>query len=407
LTRLTSGEFIGAGILNISSGSGTAWYGNFDATGNSCSNFLPYGTATNGTAYTSFTPFNGSSTISGATLQLNDNFGSSGSTVCSCNGNISPSITISSAAICSLSVATIQITGNTGSTNSLFRNDTLIGSTTNTIASVNQPGNYYILQQNGCGTDTSNTVQLTVHPLPTAINTAIGRTTFCEGGSVLLQTNNQPGHSYQWRKNSVNQPLATLSSYTATLSGNYNVRVTNTSTGCSKTSNTILVTTKPQPVANVTATGPTTFCAGDSVVLQANTGSGLTYQWKLYGNDISGAVSNNYTAKVAGNYRVRVYGSNNCSKLSNLTIVNVPCRISGQQESLQAYPNPSNGTFELIIPEPESIVRIYSMEGRLVYENRNYRSTNPIDLSNEGSGVYLLTTENSGDVQHMKMIITE
>lgn len=407
LTRLTSGEFIGAGILNISSGSGTAWYGNFDATGNSCSNFLPYGTATNGTAYTSFTPFNGSSTISGATLQLNDSFGSSGSTVCSCNGNISPSITISSAAICSLSVATIQITGNTGSTNSLFRNDTLIGSTTNNIASVNQPGNYYILQQNGCGTDTSNTVQLTVHPLPTAINTAIGRTTFCEGGSVLLQTNNQPGHSYQWRKNSVNQPLATLSSYTATLSGNYNVRVTNTSTGCSKTSNTIAVTTKPQPVANVTATGPTTFCAGDSVVLQANTGSGLTYQWKLYGNDISGAVSYNYTAKVAGNYRVRVYGSNNCSKLSNLTIVNVPCRISGQQESLQAYPNPSNGTFELIIPEPESIVRIYSMEGRLVYENRNYRSTNPIDLSNEGSGVYLLTTENSGDVQHMKMIITE
>ena len=224
---------------------------------------------------------------------------------------------------------------------------------------------------------------------------------------MLLQTNNQPGHSYQWRKNSVNQPLATLSSYTATLSGNYNVRVTNTSTGCSKTSNTILVTTKPQPVANVTATGSTTFCAGDSVVLQANTGSGLTYQWKLYGNDISGAVSNNYTAKVAGNYRVRVYGSNNCSKLSNLTIVNVPCRISGQQESLQAYPNPSNGTFELIIPEPESIVRIYSMEGRLVYENKNYRSTNPIDLSNEGSGVYLLTTENSGGVQHMKMIITE
>ena len=273
--------------------------------------------------------------------------------------------------------------------------------------SVNQPGTYYILQQNGCGTDTSNTVQLTVNPLPTAINTAIGRTTFCEGGSVLLQTNTQPGHTYQWRKNSVNLPLATLSSYTATLSGNYNVRITNSSTGCSKTSNTIAVTTKPLPPASVTATGPTTFCAGDSVVLQANTGSGLTYQWKMNGNNISGATASTFSAKLAGNYRARVYGSNNCSKLSNLTIVNVPCRTSNQQESIQAYPNPSNGTFELIIPEPESIVRIYSMDGRLVYENRNYLSTNPIDISNEGSGVYLLTTENTSSTQHLKIIIAE
>ncbi|MBK9639166.1 MAG: PKD domain-containing protein [Bacteroidetes bacterium] len=96
-------------------------------------------------------------------------------------------------------------------------------------------------------------------------------------------------------------------------------------TGCTKTGNSINVIVNPVPVATVTATGPTTFCAGDSVVLQANTGSGLTYQWKLNGNNISGAIANNFAVKLAGNYRVRVFGSNNCSKLSNLTTVNIPC----------------------------------------------------------------------------------
>ncbi|MBL7718908.1 MAG: T9SS type A sorting domain-containing protein [Flavipsychrobacter sp.] len=60
-----------------------------------------------------------------------------------------------------------------------------------------------------------------------------------------------------------------------------------------------------EPVdALVSAVGDTTFCAGDSVLLNANTGTGLTYQWQLDGTYISGATSDNYTATAAGNYTV-------------------------------------------------------------------------------------------------------
>ena len=48
--------------------------------------------------------------------------------------------------------------------------------------------------------------------------------------------------------------------------------------------------------ATITASGPVTFCLGGSVVLNANTGSGLTYQWRANGVNIAGATSSSYTA---------------------------------------------------------------------------------------------------------------
>ncbi|MFN3876216.1 MAG: fibronectin type III domain-containing protein, partial [Flavobacteriales bacterium] len=51
------------------------------------------------------------------------------------------------------------------------------------------------------------------------------------------------------------------------------------------------VGTLVQLTATITAGGPTTFCAGGSVVLSANTGTGLTYQWRRNGAKISGATA--------------------------------------------------------------------------------------------------------------------
>jgi oligosaccharide reducing-end xylanase len=47
------------------------------------------------------------------------------------------------------------------------------------------------------------------------------------------------------------------------------------------------------PNASITPAGPTTFCSGGSVTLNANTGSGLSYQWLLNGNNISAATNQN------------------------------------------------------------------------------------------------------------------
>ena len=76
----------------------------------------------------------------------------------------------------------------------------------------------------------------------------------------------------------------------------------------------------PAPTATITTTGNTTFCQGNSVTLNANTGTGLSYQWKNNGSNISGTNSS-YTASSSGSYTVQVTNSSGCASISNPTIV--------------------------------------------------------------------------------------
>ena len=61
------------------------------------------------------------------------------------------------------------------------------------------------------------------------------------------------------------------------------------------------------PPTVVTITRPTTFCEGDSVIFNANTGTGFTFQWKKDGISLgSGATSAQYIAKTSGRYSVDI-----------------------------------------------------------------------------------------------------
>ncbi len=61
------------------------------------------------------------------------------------------------------------------------------------------------------------------------------------------------------------------------------------------------------PAASITPTGPTTFCVGSDVLMNASpTGAGLGYQWQRNGVNIVGATSTSYTATTGGNYTVIV-----------------------------------------------------------------------------------------------------
>ena len=69
--------------------------------------------------------------------------------------------------------------------------------------------------------------------------------------------------------------------------------------GCSATSAGFNVVVKPLPLATITATGPTSFCSGKSVLLKANTGTNYTYQWIRGAAAIPGAVQSNFSATQA------------------------------------------------------------------------------------------------------------
>jgi hypothetical protein len=73
--------------------------------------------------------------------------------------------------------------------------------------------------------------------------------------------------------------------------------------------------------ANITPAGATTFCQGSNVVLNANTGVGLTYQWLQNGTNITGATTSSYTATTSGSYAVAV--TNGCTSTSTEVVVTV------------------------------------------------------------------------------------
>jgi len=185
-------------------------------------------------------------------------------------------------------------------------------------------GEYTCILTNGAGSVTSNTITVVSIPL-TATIIASPENTVC--GEIVSLYNTGARGSYQWKLDGNNISGATGSSYNPTVSGNYSCNVTNI---CgSSTSNTISVSISQPPMANavITATGPTVICSG-TVMLNANTGSGLSYQWydvnypySTYNPKIiPGATSSSYAASVTGVYIVMETNSAGCSSGSNYIV---------------------------------------------------------------------------------------
>src|SRR5205814_1067297 len=124
----------------------------------------------------------------------------------------------------------------------------------------------------------------------------------CRGSTVTLAANSGSGFSYQWTKNSKNISGATTISYTTGKAGSYQVKETN-SFACNATSATATLTLVNRPAATITALGNLNICTTNSVVLQANSGTGLSYQWLKNSVNISGATNQTYTATVKATYK--------------------------------------------------------------------------------------------------------
>lgn len=329
--------------------------------------------------------------------------------------------------ICSSPVSTIYASGNSSfcSGDSVFlfanngysyqwkKNGINISGATSYYYYAKTTGSYTCNLTNSCGAVTSSPISVTVNALPSATITPAGPTTFCSGGNVVLNAATGANRSYQWKKNGNLISGATLSSYTATSGGNYKVIVTNTVTGCSKTTSTpTVVTVNALPAATITPQGPTTFCAGGSVILQANTGPGFTYKWKKSGSFISGATLSNYTATAAGNYKVEITNSNGCSKLSAAVTVTVPCKLDGSEIvnsfEVMVYPNPNNGAFSISFSnELYSPVHIELTDelGRVVKRFTTYNETVVIKESNLARGIYSLTVRHKDEMLIKKISV--
>ena len=230
--------------------------------------------------------------------------------------NASPSAINGNPAVCQGTTTSLSDATSGGTWSSSSSNATVNSTGTVTGATVGTATISYTSTITGCAA----TVIATVNSLPTATITPMGSTTFCSGSNVTLDANTGVGLIYEWQLGGSDIVGATNSSYVATLGGNYTVIIYNGS--CSDTSSAVTVTTTAGPGATITPASSTTFCTGGNVVLNANTGVGLTYQWQVGGSNIVGATSSAYTATAGGSYDV-IVSQGVCTVTSSPTVVTV------------------------------------------------------------------------------------
>lgn len=197
---------------------------------------------------------------------------------------------------------------------------------------------------NGCkATDSQNVV---LFANPKAKVTALGVATFCPGDSVVIKADTSKGFSFQWLQNNSLITSTNKAIFSARSIGDFSVLITD-SNGCKDTSNSINVTHHPKPDANLTVAGASTFCAGDSTLLQALPDStNFAYRWYLNNINAISQTSSSLFAKQGGAYKVIVKNGFGCTDTSNsVNIVVTPRPSTGSiignsnviKSSIEAY----------------------------------------------------------------------
>lgn len=157
------------------------------------------------------------------------------------------------------------------------------------------PGVYTVIATSlttGCSIPMSNSINITVNPIPAIALTASGPVEFCGSGTVTLTANAGSGVTYYWQHNGVNIPGANLNQYVANATGMYTVVATSTSTGCSNDNDT-MVQVHPLPQVFTVSSSDSSFCEGSTGVTINLNGSqtGINYQLLLDGLPVGSIVA--------------------------------------------------------------------------------------------------------------------
>lgn len=225
--------------------------------------------------------------------------------------------------LCPGDFVTLTSSAAVGATYQWFNGGFLIPGITTPTYTTSTPGSYQVRVSIAAGCTTLSTaMSVTVVPATATITIPGGTTSVCAGTPVILNANTGAGLTYQWELAGSPIPGATTSSFTATTSGSYEVRVTNAA-GCWALSAPVVVAVTPAPSSVVTVSGPLSVCAGGSVTIAAVAAPGNTYQWFDAAGPIAGATADAFTAFTTGDYYVQVTNAAGCAVVSALTIFTV------------------------------------------------------------------------------------
>jgi uncharacterized repeat protein (TIGR03803 family) len=161
---------------------------------------------------------------------------------------------------------------------------------------------------------------------------ATGETAFCQsnsGGYIDATATGGGTISWQWGYRTTTGgaitfiPRGTSSSFQPLGSdfpaaGDYIiVAIATPSCGTEMISNELPITVYPDPEVTVSASGPTTFCDGDSVTLTANSTLASSWYWS------TGETTQSITVTMSGTYSVTAITGQSCSTISDSVMVTV------------------------------------------------------------------------------------
>jgi gliding motility-associated-like protein len=180
----------------------------------------------------------------------------------------------------------------------------------------------YTVSQNGCANKATKTV--TVHPLP--LVQAGQDLTICVSTGVFKFSDQSPLGG-TWAGPGV-LPDGKFDAKAAG-PGTHELVYTLIQNGCSsQAKKKVTITPLPQ-MPEITASGPTTFCAGASLELRVQPQAGMSYKWLLNGTTTVGNEVR-LEAKTSGAYTVVVYNDCAGTTSKNITITVVPAPAAPQ-----------------------------------------------------------------------------
>ena len=387
--------------------------------------------------------YNFGASISGSTQYLNgklDDFGiwnralNQQEITALYTGCTTPTATItpqSSTTFCQNGSVVLNASTGTGYAYEWYKDGTIInGSTTSSYTAI-QSGSYTVKVINGSCNATSTVTDVLANPNPTAVITPQSTTTFCQGGSVVLNASTGSGNTYVWYKdgNIINGSIG--SSYTVIQSGSYTVKVINGS--CNATSTVTDVLVYPNPTVSFTTLASYTDYQHSPITLLATPSGGI-----YSGPGVSGSI---FDPSIAGlgkkTVTYNVTNSNNCSGSAfQSTIVNdtlgVVCTaydtitvtdtllitttlgLSNQtSNTIKIYPNPAkdhitinNGNFATM---PNYTIRIDNALGQQVFLSAINQQSFYVDLSSwSGDGVYFVYLKDAqGTIKEIRKIVLQ
>ncbi len=155
-------------------------------------------------------------------------------------------------------------------------------------------------------------------------------TSVCGAAGSILLTASGAGASptYLWSP-ATGLSATTGASVTATPGTTATYTVTGYGPGVCQASAPVTVTVNPLVSPVITASGPTTLCAGNSITLSETSGTGSIYQWYDGSGAIAGATNSAYTATPAATttYSLSLASTTGCSGGATITVTVAPLPI--------------------------------------------------------------------------------